>query len=140
LASTDTPIGEVGGLLPNVSVTIDHAAHRLRNVRPAALALVPAGCRCDGLINELSGQTEEFDIRLFLVGSRAGDPQLADLLQSATRGRTAAVDDTAGVLVRTYRPVGVTLVLVRADGVVTRVARHVAITARFEPDLSRLVY
>ena len=44
--SASPSVGQIGGRLPATTVQVDGKPLKLSTVRPAVLALVPAGCRC----------------------------------------------------------------------------------------------
>ncbi len=118
--------GQVGGLLPDVTLRRAGRPVSGRALRPAVLALLPPGCRCARLLEEIGGQAREFDLPLVLVGAAAPD-------------RGGALRDPAGQLMGTYAARGVTLLLLRDDGVVTAVERDVKAGRRLEPELRLLV-
>ncbi|MDP9431861.1 MAG: hypothetical protein M3P91_03875 [Actinomycetota bacterium] len=133
--------GEPGGLLPDVPLhdgrTGDVGA--ARELRPAVLALVPRRCRCNEVINSVSGQAAEFDLPLYVVGSREPRQQLQVLASIIRQGQVRPMHDPSAALASAYQASGkLTLLLVRDDGVVTAIVRSPAAEDRLEPQLRRL--
>ncbi len=116
--------GQVGGLLPEGSVTINGQPQETRIMRPAALVLVPDNCSdCAPVLSQLLQQTTAAGVRLVLVGS-PGQADRLDSLNNDTLGGNALVAiDPNQTLATAYDAVGVTAVLVHIDGVVGTVAR-----------------
>jgi hypothetical protein len=117
------PVGAEGGLLPDVEVRrSDGATLRLRDMRPAVLALLPAGCGCDDQLREVGLAAVRHEIDYLLIADEV-PPAPADLNERAV----LRVAEPTGALARTYnvsRQAGVrfpVLLLVRGDGVVNRV-------------------
>jgi hypothetical protein len=133
------PVGAVGGLLPDVTVGSTGVDMRLRDVRPAVVAIVPARCDCLGVLESIAGQANEYHLPLIVVGSRGTDVQARALASAIRRGKTNTVYDEHGVLARTYAASGVTLLLVARDAVVTDVERDVTKTQRLEAQLTAML-
>lgn len=136
--------GDVGGLLPDVTLRLGDRPVRARAVRPALLGLLPAHCGCQRIVNDLAAQAAEFGVPLVLVTSGnpdsdlAGDPAEGQTLAAAThRGTVEAAYDEQAALSTGYGARGVTAVVVADDGVVTAVARSLAPPLRLEPLLTR---
>jgi len=130
--------GEVGGLLPPISLTIAGRTHDVRTLRPAVLALVPPDCRCEGTLDALFGQAKEYGLSIVLVGGSEGASALRQLRTKVGNGTAPAAEDEGQRLAAAYRVRGVTAVLVRADGVVIQVHRDLTPRMRLEPDLAQL--
>ena len=82
------------------------------------LALVPLTCDCARTLENVARQAGEFGLSFYAVSPRIGDPQLMALAGAIHSARMVPVYDAGGKLQRTYAAAGVTVVLVRADGVV----------------------
>jgi hypothetical protein len=129
------PRGDIlGRRLPAGLITADLGSVPTDAVRPAVLLLVPAGCRCEPAVHTLYAQAREFRLSTWLVAAggpddaaTAGSRRGLDALdaQAAAGGARWGVDADA-VLARGLRARGLTVVLVRADGVVAVVLRDVA--------------
>jgi hypothetical protein len=136
----DAPSGGPGGLLPDVRLQAGTREVPARSLRPGILALVSDGCDCAAAVQATTSQAASYRLQTSLVVT----PESADDLRTmrdagAVRAAAAGVDADA-VLEATYAPgaTGLTLLLVRADGVVEAVVRDVAETTRLEADLSEL--
>jgi hypothetical protein len=136
--ATATP-GQLGGLVPDVTLTTPGGDISAQSLRPSVLALVPAGCNCTQQVTALVGQAQEYRLPVYLVGgaSQAGD--LKELATISGRGIPVAVTDVAGGLRAAYaNGPQLTLVLVHSDGVVTSVVSNFAVKDRLEPLLGIL--
>jgi hypothetical protein len=143
LATPSAQVGQVRGLVPDVRLTLpDGSAKAVRDYRPAVLALVPTGCACDAAVRESSLAAARHQVVFVLVDP--GPPP-----SGATRPDRGAVlrgTDSSGTLARTYgsateaahdagTPV---LVLVAADGRVSRVLRETADRRTLDGELAVL--
>lgn len=133
------PVGEVGGLLPDLTVGSSGDDMPLRNVRPAVVALVPPRCDCVGILESVAGQANEFGLPLIIVGTSETDVEARALATAIRRGHTNTIYDRDGRIAQAYDPSGVTLLLVGRDAVVTDVARNVTREQRLEPQLSAML-
>jgi hypothetical protein len=132
-------VGPVRALLPAAEVLVRGIRQDVRNLRPAVLALLPARCGCDDVLESLFRQSHEYQIELFLVGGQAQAAELRELARHTGNGSTPVVVDPAGRLASVYAPRGVTAVLVDGAGVVTAVERDLAPGDRLEPLLATLL-
>ncbi len=139
LASAATqPVGSVGGLLPDVTVSVHGSAVPLRDARPAVIVLLPAGCGdCGPTLRSLQAQAREYSLPFVLLGPSSQATELRAVADTELGGSTVAVDTTDAVA-PLYRPHGVTTLLVYADGVVAAVVRDVVRTTRLETALAQL--
>lgn len=133
------PVGQPGGLLPDMTVGSSGGDMRLRDVRPAVLALVPPRCDCVGILESVAGQANEYGLALIIVGTSGTDIEARALASAIRRGRTNTVYDADGRVARTYGASGVTLLLVRSDAVVSDVVRNVTRDQRLEAQLSAML-
>ncbi|MGZ4617037.1 MAG: hypothetical protein ACXV4A_15930 [Actinomycetes bacterium] len=132
------PVGSVGGLLPDVTVSVHGSAQRLRDARAAVIVLVPAGCHdCSPALRSLKAQAGEYGLLFVLLGPSSQATELRAVADFELGGATVAVD-TADVVRSLYRPQGVTAVLVARDGVVGAVVRDVTGGTRLESALTQL--
>jgi hypothetical protein len=140
LATSATAPGNVGGLLPNGTVTVDNQPASLRgDVRPAVLLVVPGNCAvCDPshlpelvshVVTQADGQNAP--ARVYLVATGGMDVAQLDRIASNLGGEPGVIPD-AGSLFEPFHPSGVTAILVRADGVVANLDRNLPAS----PDLA----
>ncbi len=113
--------GVVGALLPDLALPMGASgAVRLRTLRPAIVALVPPGCRCQALVDDIISSTSASRLQVLFVGNT--DPRLPS---TAPVQRVRAATDSADRLSLVYAAgPGPTAVFVRADGTVTRILRN----------------
>jgi len=130
--------GGLGGLLPAVPLVIDGTPVGAHALRPAVLVLVSPECGCEAALDELFRQAQEYRLQVLLVGGPADVPGLRRVAGRIGNGTARVVEDRTRALALGYGARGLTAVLVRTDGVVTRVHRGLARGMRLEPDLSRL--
>src|ERR1019366_3155874 len=98
---------------------------QLRSLPPAVLALVPSGCQCAPALRALVAQAATAHVPLYFVGTGADMTPLTRLAAIAGQPVTYLAQDVRNVLgttYRTYRPLGLTAILVQADGSVAHVA------------------
>ncbi len=132
LTTTTVPNGHRGGLLPDLRLPDDHGrAVTLRDIRPAVLLLVPAGCDCDTVATELVRISAEAQIPVALVGAEKAPARPA----ASTRDRVIVLSDPGGELGaaiaagqwparrwgRSPISTGPTAVLVRAEGLIAQI-------------------
>lgn len=131
------PVGGEGGLLPVTPLTIGATTVPVRALRPSVVALVPDGCDCAIEAEQVIGQAASFRLPTYLVATPDSVDDV-DALRATrrVRGEGRAVDER-GELAVAYGAVssGLTLLLVRADGVVVDVVRGFSEGQRLEPSL-----
>lgn len=133
----DVSTGREGGLLPDVPLAVGAGEVSARVLRPGVLALLPDGCDCAVEAEQVIGQAASVRLPTHLVVA----PESADDLQALRESRRLRPErvalDREGVLAETYDADtrGLTLLLVRADGVVTDVVRGFTEGQRLEPRL-----
>ena len=123
LASTGPDPGQIGGLLPEEAVLQDGATPiTARSLRPAVIALIPEPCdECQDLLTAVVEQAGSFGVSTVVVGGSDQAAQLAALSEAAGPMQLTALTDPANTLRATYGLTGITLLLVRDDGVVVDV-------------------
>jgi hypothetical protein len=131
--------GQVGGLLPDVTVTTHGGTGSIRGIRPALVALVPMHCDCARLLTSLAGQAEEVSVPLVVVAPAAQDAEVAAFAGRLPRGRVDTAFDPAGRLAATYGATGVTVLVVAGDATVGYVGTNVAADVRLELQLQQVV-
>lgn len=128
--------GSVGGLLPEGVVRAKGGDLPIRTLRPAVVAVVEDGCDCAQALRAAGGAVAQYRLAFYVVPPVDGG---LDALLSGVRVQATPVEDPAGTLRTAYPPRGLTLVLVRADGVVDSVVPGVREDSRLEVRLQRLV-
>jgi hypothetical protein len=130
LAAPRIADGLVGGLLPDVTLTGPNGrvAARDATLRPAVFALVPSDCACATLLNSLAGEAFSEELPLALVVPEAGDPRMAGIVRSLTRGSPGLYFDPAASLAAAVAAQGVTLVAIDRDGTIYDIQRSVTST------------
>jgi hypothetical protein len=118
--------GQQGGLLLNDQVWVDGESESAQMLRPGVIALVTPDCHCLAVIDHITAQATEFELRTYVVTPESVDPQMAALTKDS-RGVRTAVYDPGGKLRATYaqHTNGVTVLIVEKDGVVRKVVRDV---------------
>lgn len=140
LASVAPPPGQIGGLLPEATLENAGTPVSSRSLRPVVMALVPPECpECPELLGSIAPSVGSFGVSLVAVGGPGQAAQLADLRSTVGTARLSIVSDPGDVLRSTYGLTGVTLLLVRDDGVVVDVVRHPAPDVHLESALVELV-
>jgi hypothetical protein len=113
--------GEVGGPLPDKTLVIAGRSTQLRSLRPAVLALIPAGCRCAAALRQLVRQATAARVALYFVGTGGAVGQVRQLAAQAGQHPAQVAVDVRNVLGTTYKPSGLTAILVYANGTVAGV-------------------
>jgi hypothetical protein len=137
LATVSPDAGQVGGLLPADAVLQNGSASiAARSLRPAVIAVIPAECdECAELLSTLAPQVGSFGFPLIAVGAPAQTDQLAALTDDVGGTRLTSLTDPQGALRTAFGGTGVTLLLVRDDGVVVQVVRDPTPDTRIEAAL-----
>jgi hypothetical protein len=140
-----TPLGTAQATdhrLPDTSVRlVDGSTRRIRDFRPAVLALAPIGCRCDTELTAASVAAHQHRLNFYLV-----DRSLPPLPAGLTETTAVRLVEPTGVVAERYsaerdgRRVagGPVLVLVAGSGEVVRVVPE-ATPRTLESELSMLV-
>jgi hypothetical protein len=137
LSSASGLPGTTGALLPAVTLQVGAQDRPARELRPAVLAVLPADCVCTAGLRDVAEEAGQYALPVVLI-TAAGNPEIPALLAAARATRAyPAVDPTAG-LARTYLARGLTVLLVRADGIVTAIERQLRPGHRFGAALSEL--
>jgi len=149
LAAPGTVVGHQGGLLPDVRLTDDQGRPvAVRDVRPAVVLLMPAGCGCDDVAADLVRISQGALISVQLVGADA-PPELPP---GAARDRVFALTDSSGALTSAVAgglagrasahpsalDAGPIAVLVRANGVIAAVVPGLRDARLLRADLASL--
>ena len=149
LTTTTVADGQRDGLLPDIRLPDDNGrAVTLRDIRPAVLLLMPAGCQCDGVAASLVGVSADAQIPVGLVGAAQAPARPS----ASSRDRVIVLTDPAGGLSgaitagRTAAarmgpiaaPTGPTAVLVRSDGLIAAIVPDLRDAAQIRADLAAL--
>ncbi len=111
------PAGASQSRLPSTTITVA-AGQRvsLSKLSSAALALVPAKCKCLPAVRRLVEQAASARVVIYLVAPRGEIAALDKLVAVAHQARSTLVATDAGnVLTATFKPVGLTVLLVDAN-------------------------
>ncbi len=141
LASPAPDTGQIGGLLPEDAVLQDGSTPiSARSLRPSVLALVPAQCdECEELLTTVAQQAGSFGVSTVAIGGADQAEQLAALSEAVGSLQMSTLTDPTNTLRATYGLTGVTLLLVRDDGVVADVVRNPTADTHLEVGLVELV-
>jgi hypothetical protein len=116
-------VGQVGAPLPDRTAQVNGRLIPLRSLMPAALALIPAGCRCATALQQLSAQAAAAGVLIYLVGTGGWMTEVKALTGSG-KDSGHVIYDAGDVLGSAYHRTGLTAVLVYADGSVSKVLRN----------------
>lgn len=131
--------GQVGGLLPDTTVRTGLGAMRLRDIRPAVVALVPLQCNCTSLLSALASQAEEVAVPLVVVAPTGHDAEVDALAGQVHSGVVRPAFDVNGQLRQTFAATGVTVLGLAPDATVTFIQRDVRADVHLEPLLQEMV-
>lgn len=135
LASPKTAPGRVGGLMPKVRIADSKGNFtEIRALRPAVVMLVPAKCDCAGQIRSVASAAEHARLHVTVIGTSM-PTRPANVSASLVSLRS----EPTGVLLPDYavKSKPVTL-LVRPDGVVSRVLHSLPTSAKLDNDVRQL--
>ncbi len=140
LATAVQQDGSVGGLLPRGSVDQDGATRSLREVRPAALLLLPAEGADQAMLDAVRLQTASYGIPLMLVGPPTREALLEETAQDIGAGTVSVLIDKASAIAESLdlpAVSGATLIVVGTDGRIHSVVENPSSGIRLESVLSR---
>ena len=132
-------VGQVGGLVPDVTVRTSDGAMPLRDLRPALVALVPMPCDCRSLLDALAGQAAEVGVPLIVVAPANQDAEVDALAGQLHHGTVQPVFDLHGEMAQTFAREGVTVLGMRTDATVSFIQRNVTSDMHFEMSLEQMV-
>lgn len=134
------PVGGEGGVLPDVTLAVGAGRLPARALRPAVLALLPDGCGCPVEAEQAVGQAASVRLPTYLIAVPESLDDVAELRATRRVRPEAVAFDRDASLARAYSADrdGLTLLLVRADGVVVEVVRGFREGQRLELELARL--
>ncbi len=140
LASTLVPDGQVGGLLPRGIVDVDGATRTTREIRPAALVMLPSTGASQQLLDSLHLQTQAYGIPLALVGPPERERLMGETSSEIGAGTVPVIVDRASAIADSISlgPASdVTLVVVGTDGRIHAVVENPADGVQLQPVLAR---
>lgn len=106
-----------GPRLPSGTIMLDGHREPLRNLAPSVLALVPPRCGCGTALRQLASQAATAHVPAYFVASGAAIPDLTGLTSQYGNGTVRPVVDAANLLGATYKPAGLTVLLVHSDAI-----------------------
>jgi len=131
--------GQVGGLIPDVTVSVGSLEVLARAIRPAVLLFVPPGCTdCADVVSSVVLQVRSRGLPLVLVGPPAQERTLLQLASKVAGEATVAVDHSSR-LVQAFGQEAPSVTFVAADGTVTAIERRISPSTGLDPDLRALV-
>lgn len=108
----------------------------LYTLLPAVLALTPAHCQCTAALRQLRRQAAAARFRVYVIGNKSDIKGVFVQASEAGQPFAGVADDTANVLGKALRPIGLTAAFVRSGGAVTDLARDLLqgtpLSAQFE--------
>jgi hypothetical protein len=138
LAEPTANVGVINGLIPDAGLLFGDSTKSARSLRPAVLALVPLHCACADVVDNLAHQSGQFGLTLYVVGPSGVDTEVDVMTSKVRGGRATPASDPLGALAAAYDARGVTVVLLRSDGVVRDVVRDVTATTQLGTRLAGL--
>ena len=131
--------GQVGGVLPDVTLRTSVGPMSSQDIRPALVALVPLHCDCLDALRALAAQAAEVRVPLVVVAPTNRDAEVDAVPGAVHSGSAQAFFDLHGELASTYAASGVTVLGLRPDATVSFVQRDVDSDVRLEPWPTQMV-
>lgn len=131
-------VGQAGGLLPAATVALGGRQIPLRDLTSSVLTLVPSGCNCVTALQQLAQQATATQVKVYFVGTDGAIRPLTNLARQIGHGAIQVVDDTGNVIGATYRPAGLTAVLVHSDAATAPVQRNLRQGLQLRANLAKL--
>jgi hypothetical protein len=140
LAATSVPAGEVGGLLPAVSLeSVKGPSVSSLGLRPAVVALLPPNCTfCSPLVPDLAKAAATQHVQLYAVAPAKPSAD-ADSLAGQGLSSDSVFYDANGTLAARVRTNGLTLVEVNRNGVIVAIEKEVTAAVGSGPMKAALV-
>jgi len=113
--------------LPDKTISVGGKRVALRGLAGTALAIVPANCGCAAVVRRLLAQAMSAGIIVYLVGGPSSLTELDSLAPASAKGTAVVAIDADNALQTTYRPSGLTVLLVDSR-------RGVTVTSNLRPD------
>ncbi len=122
LAENGTRVGEVGGLLPEATLSLLGEPVEVRNRRPAVLALVPPGCSdCGNRLDTVYAEAKQERLGFDIIGAPADEDLLRQVDRDTGNGGADVLLDPQGVLANTYDADELTVLAVAPDGTIAEI-------------------
>jgi hypothetical protein len=133
-----TTVIRPGPKLPDQTITVSGKPFHLSILRATAavLALLPAGCLCTEALRTLAGQASAARLTVYLIGTAGQKVSAEQLARQVSAKNVLAGYDPRSVL-SAYRPIGLTALLVSANGDV-EVVRQLSAGASLQAQLHSL--
>jgi hypothetical protein len=122
----------------DVSIVVSGRPVPLYTLLPAVLALTPARCQCTEALRQLRRQAAGAGVPLYVIGNKSDFKGVALQARAAGQPSSAVADDTANVLGKALRPIGLTAAFVRSGGAVTDLARNLLENTTLDGQFERL--
>jgi hypothetical protein len=125
--------GQIGGPLPAAFIVINGRPVDVRAVtaaKPSVLALIPRPCPCVPALRQLRSQAATAHVTLYLVATGGDLKQVESMAAQAGQKPALVGDDADNVLGRTYKPLGLTAILVGRGGAVASVVPDLTLPRR----------
>ncbi len=140
LADTSRPVGDVGGLLPEATLTLFDDPVEVRNRRPAVLALVPSDCSdCGDQLDDIYAEAKQDRLGFDIIGAPEAEDLLREIDRDTGNGAADVLLDPDGVLARTYNADVLTVLAVAPDGTVAEILRDPGPSDRLGRTLERML-
>lgn len=118
-AAPNTPAGQPGQPLPDGTIKVEDKQMQLSELTGSVLAVVPPRCGCTTGLRQLARQAAASGVPIYLVG--VDGKQTGPLTRRAGLRDAVAAEDNNRTVADTYRPGGLTAILVQSTGVVDAV-------------------
>lgn len=130
LSNSARPAPRADARLPEGTVLVSGHATPVRSLVRSVLVLISANCGCRPALDQITSQAARAGVqRVYFVGTSGKMADVVQLTRIAGQGTAVAMNDTANVLRSTYRPQGLTIVLVRPDA--TTIVQRNLVAGRF---------
>lgn len=137
LAAPSIGTGLAGGLVPDVALRGLTGTTSARQLRPAVLAVMQAGCGCAAALARLADEAAGYGLTVYLVGGQAQQAELTALAARVNRGDVSVLVEQGSAL-SAFSGGGLTAVGVHADGVIEAIADGFSRTTSFDRVLAGL--
>lgn len=139
LAAPTASPGTPHGLLPDIELTAnDNQLVDARGLRPGVVALVTPDCHCQAAFDQLAHIVSANALSVYVVGTPGQAGEISQLMGNAGAYDVRAYTDASGILATTYRPSGLTVIPIHADGVTEPIIRDYDGGSKVRPVLVNL--
>jgi hypothetical protein len=137
LAAPTSAPGTVGGLVPDDALLGQTGTTTARALRPALLAVTQSGCACTAALTHLAAEAADNGLTIYLIGSRAQQPELNALAGGTSLAVRVMVDQDSAITT-TFARGALTVVAVHADGVIEQIVNDFTRTTSLDTVLPAL--